>query len=413
MPGRLSLPGSVLTCLLSLASANAGDWPQILGPNRNAIAIGEKLPDSLSEQSLKAAWKTKAGTGLAGVAVQGPTVVLFHRRGDDEVVTALNASTGKSQWEQRFPTNFQASINPDDGPRCVPVISGQTIVLLGAAGTLAAVDFESGKKLWQHDLQKEFQAPTGYFGFGTTPLVHDGRVLVNVGGERAGAGVVAFDLKTGKVQWKVGRELGSYSAPAIAAIGGQPTALVVTRLNFLGLDPATGKERFRTPFGARGPTVNAATPVISGDRVLLTASYGIGAKLLQVTPTSVDTVWENEILSSQYTTPIWHDGAVYGIDGRQDAGAVSLKCFEPSTRKIFWEVPNLSDYATLIAADGKLLIFSTGGDLRVARLQTTKYEELGRARVGGVTTRALPALANGQIYVRDGIELHAWKWAAE
>ncbi len=399
-------------CFASTMNAGAGDWPQILGPNRNGIAVGEKLPGSISSKSLKAAWSFKAGTGLAGVAVQGQTVVLFHRQGDDEVVTSLNTATGKQQWERRFPTDFQPSIVPDDGPRCVPVISGQTVVVLGAGGRLAAVDFESGEKLWEHDLRKEYQSPTGYFGFGTTPLVVEDHVIVNVGGERSGAGVVAFDLKTGKEQWKTGRELGSYSAPAMVTIADKPTALVITRLTFLGLDPATGAERFRTPFGARGPTVNGATPVVNGDRVLLTASYGIGAKLLQVTPTSTKTLWESEILSSQYTTPIWQDGAVYGIDGRQDGGPISLKCFDPLTQKVHWETPDLP-YSTLIAADGKLLIFGTDGSLRVAKLQTKSYEELGRARVGTSTTRGLPALSNGRIYVRDEEALHAWNWTKE
>lgn len=412
MPNRLRLPGCVLACLMSLVTVHAGDWPQILGPNRNGIAVGENLPDSVSSKSLNEAWSFKAGMGLAGVAVQGQTVVLFHRRGDDEIVSSLNAATGKSRWEQRFPASFQPSIIPDDGPRCVPVITGQTVIVLGAAGTLAAMSFESGEKLWEHDLQKEYQAPTGYFGFGTTPLVYEDYVIVNVGGERSEAGVVAFDLKTGKAQWKMGRELGSYSAPAMAKIAGKPTALVITRLNFLGLDPATGEERFRTPFGARGPTVNGATPVVNGDRVLLTASYGIGAKLLQVTPTSTKTLWEGEILSSQYTTPIWQDGAVYGIDGRQDGGPISLKCFDPLTQKVHWEAPDLP-YATLIAADGKLLIFGTDGSLRVAKLQTKNYEELGRARVGTSTTRGLPALSNGRIYVRDEEALHAWNWTTE
>lgn len=409
MPGLKQLLKGLSAWLVLITAAAGGDWPQILGPQRNGIAEGEALPETLTDKTLKAAWTFKAGSGLAGVAVQGATVVLFHRQADDEVVTAIDVATGKARWNTAFAATFEPSIVPDDGPRCVPVIAGDMVVVLGAAGTLAAVELETGAKRWQHDLQKEFQAPTGYFGFGTTPLVYKDLVLVNVGGDRSGAGVVAFDRKSGDVRWKMGRELGSYSAPLVTSLGGEPTALVITRLNLLGLDPASGKERFRTPFGARGPTVNGATPVVNGEHILLTASYGIGARLLKASAISVATEWDDEILSSQYTTPIWHEGAVYGVDGRQDGGPVSLKCFDPLTRKIFWEESDLP-YSTLIAADGKLLIFGSDGQLRAAKLQTTRYQELGRARVTSLTARALPALANGRIYVRDEQALRAWDW---
>ena len=106
------------------------------------------------------------------------------------------------------------------------------------------------------------------------------------------------------------------------------------------------------------------------------------------------------MLSSQYTTPIVHDGAVYGIDGRQDGGPISLKCFDPETRKVHWTKSGLA-YATLIAADGKLLVMHTNGSARLAELNKSEYRELATASLLRGTTRALPALAHGRLYVRN------------
>ena len=140
--------------------------------------------------------------------------------------------------------------------------------------------------------------------------------------------------------------------------------------------------------------------VVVGNRVLLTASYGIGAELVNLGRDKLDIDWQDEVLSSQYTTPIIHEGAVFGLDGRQDGGPISLKCFELETRKVHWTKSGLA-YATLIAADGKLLVMQTNGTLRLAELSKTAYRELGTAELLRGTTRALPALANGRLYVRN------------
>ena len=226
------------------------------------------------------------------------------------------------------------------------------------------------------------------------------RVIVNVGGDKKKAGVVAFEVTSGETVWSSIDDQASYSAPLIATMDGTRHLFCITRLNFVSLDPETGKERFRTPFGARGPTVNGATPVVFGQTVLLTASYGIGAELISVSTDGLQVVWKDEILSSQYTTPILQGDVMYGIDGRQDGGPMSLVCFDPKSRKVHWSSPR-DEYATLIGVDGKLVVMHTNGELRLVKMSTAKYEELGKASLLTGKTRALPALANGRLYVRN------------
>lgn len=386
--------------ILTTGVMTAGDWPQILGPERNGVAQNEKLANSWPKTGPKQLWEISIGSGYAGVAVSGKTLIVFDRRDDDEIVTARDAETGAELWTQKYPSNYRPQIEDSDGPRCVPVIDDGRVFTFGAEGVLSAWDLKTGKPLWSRKTHAEFNPPDAYFGAGSTPVVDGKRLLANIGG-RANAGIVAFDTATGKVLWTSTNDAASYSSPIVVERDGAAHALFITRLHFVSLDPATGKERFRTAFGARGPTVNGANPVMLGDDALLTASYGVGAKLVRLGKDSAQTTWEDEpILSSQYTTPIIDNGLVYGVDGRQDGGPVALKCIDPETRKAKWTKP-LTNYATLIAADGKLLIQQTDGQLRLANLDGKKYEELGSAELFKSQTRALPALANGRYYVRD------------
>lgn len=378
----------------------AGDWPQILGPNRTGIAVDERISERLAKGTPKKVWEAKVGSGFAGATVVGKQVVLFHREKGNDQLTAFDAETGTSIWSTKFPSTFQPQIVDDDGPRATPAIDGNAVYAYSAQGVLYCVELKTGKKKWERATHKDFGANGGYFGAGSSPLVDGKQVIVNVGGDKKRAGVVAFDVATGETKWSAVDDQASYSAPLIATIEGTRHLLCITRLNFVSLDPETGNEHFRTAFGARGPTVNGAIPVVSGQNVLLTASYGIGAEFVSVAADHVDVVWKDEVLSSQYTTPILQGESFYGIDGRQDGGPITLKCFDPITRKVHWSAP-CDEYATLISADGKLLVMQTNGELKLVKMSASKYEELGKASLLSGKTRALPALANGRLYVRN------------
>jgi outer membrane protein assembly factor BamB len=174
----------------------------------------------------------------------------------------------------------------------------------------------------------------------------------------------------------------------------------------VGLAPQTGEVLFEIPFGHGGPTVNAATPVVLGDEFFLTASYGVGAVLARVTGSGAEEVWrKSDVMSSQYTTPIANEGVLYGIDGRDDIPPAHLRCIDPRTGRVLWSEDNYG-YATLLKAGDKLILVTTGGALVLARANPKAYEELGRHQLTSDTLRALPALANGRLYVRDTSTLY-------
>jgi outer membrane protein assembly factor BamB len=385
---------------LSAATGQAGDWPQILGPTRSGRAEGERLQPSWPAAGPKLLWKYKLGSGYAGAAAASGKVLVFHRVASSERVECLDGASGRSLWQADFAANYRGGFDADKGPRCVPLIEGNAVYVYGAAGDLHAVALDSGRKLWSRALCDDYQSDLGYFGAGSTPLLIGGKLLINVGGK--GAGVVALDPATGKTLWQATDEVASYSSPAVVKVGDKEQALFITRLNCVLADPARGQVKTLFPFGARGPTVNAASPLVFGGKLFLTASYGIGATCAALDATGAKTVWSSDdALSSQYSTPVEHQGFLYGTHGREDQGVAEFRCIEAATGKVRWSQPNFG-VAHAILADGKLLIQTADGRLALAAADPQKYRELASAQVTSQPTRALPALAAGNLYVRTG-----------
>ena len=165
---------AVVCLAIMSAYVQAGDWPQILGPRRNGVATDERIANSWPSSGLKTLWQREVGRGFAGVAVSRRTAILFHRVGDQEVVEALAAATGKTIWKSTFPASYVPTFSDDNGPRVVPIIAQGRVYTYGAMGNLRSLDLASGKVLWERNTYEDFKSkkevndepPEGYFGVG-------------------------------------------------------------------------------------------------------------------------------------------------------------------------------------------------------------------------------------------------------
>lgn len=413
-PNGLRSAATVIFCLIAeLGTTVAGDWPQILGPQRNGVAASdESLLKSWGTDGPKVLWTSTVGDGFAGTAVVGNRVIVFDREASRERVRCLDAVSGKTVWEGGTKTAYQGGVSEDKGPRCVPLIVGESVVTLGVEGVLRCLKLADGAEVWKRDITADFRPLEGYFGVGTTPVAYKNLVIVNVGGREAS--IVAFDLATGETAWKTYTDAASYSSPVIAKFGETELAIVVTRLHVVGLDPATGKQVFSVDFGARGPTVNGATPVIAGNRIFLSSSYNIGSLLLESDGASVSEVWrDEEFLATQYATPVASSASssvLYAVDGRQDggSGSATLKCLDIESHKVLWEESGF-DYGSLIRVNKDVLFLTCGGELIRFEDSPKGFKQLSRASVIDATSRGyrLPAISGGRLFVRDDSTLKA------
>jgi len=414
---RIGLAPSLVTIAVAIVSASVvaqdpssgatkADWPQILGPNRNGIYAGPEIVSSFPRSGPPPLWKRDVGAGFAGPSVAGDRLILFHRVNNRETVEAMDANTGKTAWTFDYATSYRDDFGFDEGPRAVPVIAGGRVFTHGADGMLHGLDLATGKMLWSSDTRKIFEAPKGYFGVASSPVVDGTRVLVNVGGTKGG--IVAFDAASGKTLWTATVDEPSYSAPIVADITGQHTAVFFTRTGLVAVDPATGKVLYQFRWRARqAASVNAATPIVAGDRILLSASYGTGAVLLQVANNAVKPIWSgDESMSNHYSTSVLKDGYLYGFDGRQEFGQ-TLRSVELATGKVMWNVDGFGAGTLLVAGD-TLVITRESGELALAPASPKAFRFNARAQVIKGVVRAYPALANGRYYVRNDHELAAY-----
>jgi outer membrane protein assembly factor BamB len=381
------------------ATLTAADWPQLMGPTRNGVYDGPALAERWPADGPRVVWRRAAGAGLSGPVVAAGKVVLFHRVRDREVVEAMEPATGATIWRYEYPTSYRDDFGFDEGPRAVPVVSGGIVYTFGAEGQLHAVDLAKGTRLWSDDTMRRFRVAKGFFGQAGSPLVQDGRVIANIGG--AEAGIVAFDAKTGAVQWTATRDGASYSSGVSTPVGGQPLALFLTRAGLVGLEPATGAVRVQRPWRSRSASsVNAASPLVIGDLVFVSAEYGPGAGVFRLTASGLEPLWSNdESLSTHYATAVHREGVLYGFHGRQEFGP-SLRAVDLRTGTVRWSVDRFRA-GSITLAGTRLLILRESGELVLAEANPTAYTPLAQARVLPATVRALPAISDGFVYVRN------------
>jgi outer membrane protein assembly factor BamB len=251
---------------------------------------------------------------------------------------------------------------------------------------------------------KDFSAPKGYFGVGAGPILAGGRVLVNVGGK--GAGIVAFDAATGAEAWKATDDPPGYSSPTPVTVGGKEYVAFLTRSGLVVLDPASGKVFATKPWRSRlDASVNAAAPVVKGDEVFLTASYGTGATVVKLGGAEPEELWANDrSLSCHYNTPALVGDYLYGVHGRQEGGGAELRCVAWKTGEVKWGEPRFG-CASVIAVDGGLLAVTEGGRLVRFAADPGGFKKLVESQVLDGVVRAAPALSDGRLFVRNETEL--------
>ena len=378
----------------------AREWPQYLGPERNGVYRGPALAESWGAQGPRVVWRKPVGQGFSGPVVTQGRVILFHRVKNEEVVEALDAKTGATQWRHAYPSSYRDDFGFDEGPRAVPVVADGIVYTFGAEGQLHAVDLATGTRLWSEDTMRRFRVAKAFFGAAGSPLVENGRVLANIGGGE-GAGIVAFEAKTGKVLWTATNHAASYSSAVGATFAGRRSAIFLTREGLVGLDPATGRVHFERRWRARmAASVNTATPLVVGDLIFVSAEYGPGAGVLRVDGTNLVDLWaSDEVLSNHYATSVHYNGNLYGYHGRQEFGP-SFRAVDMRTGKVRWSQDQFRGGSVTLAGD-RLVILREGGELILAPASPDGFTPLARAQVLPATVRAFPALSDGILYVRN------------
>ncbi|WP_425616508.1 PQQ-binding-like beta-propeller repeat protein [Anatilimnocola sp. NA78] len=382
--------------LTNLGTRKKGvDWPIFLGLTQDSKSPETGIITKWTAASPRIVWQRPLGTGYGAPTISKGRLFQFDRFSDQARIYSLNAETGKELWHYDYPTDYSDYFGYNNGPRCSPVVDGNRVYAYGAEGTLTCLTADTGKLVWQVNTQKDFGVVQNFFGVGSTPVVEGDLLIVMVGGspdwaqslgagaldrvEGNGSGIVAFDKFTGKVKYKVSDELASYASLKLATINGRRWCLAFCRGGLIGLEPKSGKLDFAYPWRAKIlESVNAAMPVVVGDEVFVSETYGPGSSLLKVSPGSSEVVWKDDdrrrakAMMTHWNTPVYHDGYLYGSSGRHTENA-ELRCIEWKTGKVMWSEPGLTR-SSLLYADGHFICQAEYGQLIVFKANPQKYE---------------------------------------
>jgi len=306
---------SLLMLVACAAPASAGDWPQWLGPRRDASS-DEKVPAWKGQ--LKELWRQPMGEGNSSPVVASGRIFVHTKPNDKniEAVVAFDAATGKELWNTSYDrADFKSLYG--NGPRATPSVVDGKLYSYGITGVLSCFDTTSGKIVWQVDTWKELSAAKLFFGAACSPLVDQGRVYLNVGGK--GTSVVAFDAADGKVVWKSLDDPASYSSPILLRDGDVKQLIVLTGKGLASLDPSGGQLYWQFPLVDK-LFESSTTPVRIGERALASSiTYGSAALRLQTKDgkPSYTEDWKNTELTSYFATPVATEpDHVYMVTGR-------------------------------------------------------------------------------------------------
>ena len=320
--------------LAAAVPAIAMDWPQFLGPDRNGTYTGPPLLETWGPSGPKVVWRKQVGQAFAGPVVVQNRVLLFHRVGNEEVLESLDAKTGAATWRYAYPTNYRDDFGFDEGPRAVPVVADGIVYTFGAARTAPRRRPRQGHARVERGHDEAVQRAEGILRRGRLSA---GRRRTRHRQHRrtTKAGIVAFDAKTGKVLWTATDDDASYSSGMAATIRRPALARYSSpATNSIGLDPATGAIQFQRRWRARiAASVNAATPLVVGDSIFVSAEYGPGAGVLRVDGSTL-TECGRQTRRCRITTrrASTTTAICTGIHGRQEFGP-SLRAVELQDRR--------------------------------------------------------------------------------
>jgi outer membrane protein assembly factor BamB len=226
-------------------------------------------------------------------------------------------------------------------------------------------------------------------------------VIVQPGGGN-GKSVVAYDEVTGAPVWKALSDPAAYSSPMLVELAGQRQLLVVTAARAVGLT-LDGKLLWKHPWVVDMNNRNIAQPVMLGtNRFLLSAGYGTGCEAVEIARTdsgfSARTLWRNKSLKNKFTSSVFWQGHVYGLD--EDI----LTCLDAETGERKWKDGRYG-YGQVLLAAGCLVVLGGDGTLALVRATPERWDELARfAAIPGKTWNH-PALAGGKLFVRNAVEM--------
>jgi outer membrane protein assembly factor BamB len=416
MKRRASLGGALAGCLAGATAAQTLDWPQWGGPNRDFQAPSRGLAASWPASGPKELWSRPLGEGYSAIAAESGVLYTQYRPvkgmlgalagkftgSSPEIVAALDAASGRTLWEHVYeaPVHPKMDVEYGPGPHATPLVAGGMVFAVGSTGKLHALEKKTGRLVWAKDLWKDLGGQVQGRGYSSSPLAVGDDVVVTVGGR--GQALMAFKQKDGQLAWKNHSFDLSPASPMLINVDGQEQLVLFHAEGVAGVDPGGGplywNHTHRTQWG-----LNISTPIFGpGNLLFISSAYDGGSRALRLRQaggrTTVEELWASNRMRIHFGDAIRIGDVVYASSG--DFGPAPFTAVELATGKVLWQ-DRAFGRATLVAADGKLVLLDEDGGLALASATPAGLTVLARAQVFKGRSWTVPSLVGTRLYLRD------------
>ena len=393
--------------VVAASPAWAQEWPGWRGPQRDGVAPAAQAPQAWPE-AFAPAWRVEIGEGYSSPVVSAGRVFVHSRRGDLEIVTALDLASGARLWRHDYPARFvQNTIVPTalPGPFATPAVDGGRVFTLGAGGILSSWDAASGALVWRNDYSASVRVTDLFCGTAASPLVDGGRLLVQIGSDAAGGRVLALDPATGEEIWSWRGVGPGYASPILIEVDGRRQLVTLTESSVVGLDAADGGLLWSVPFTDEWHE-NIMTPVWTGAHLVVSGPrQGTHAFAIrrQGDGWQAAPAWSNTGLTMYMTSPVVADGIVYGHASTRAGQFVAL---DAATGAVHWSSEGREgEFASLLLVGDDLLLLTGDAELLVAEPSPAGYAVSHHYDVADGVTWTVPVPLPDGLLVRDATGL--------
>jgi outer membrane protein assembly factor BamB len=383
------------------ANTDAG-WPGFRGPGRDGVIRGVRIDADWSRSKPVELWRRAVGPGWSSFAAHGRLIYTQEQRGDDEVVSCYDLTSGAPVWRHKYAARFYES-NAGAGPRGTPTISNGRVYALGATGVLNALDARDGSLIWSRNAAADTNIKIPQWGFASSPLVVGDKVIVATAGSLA-----AYDAGAGRPRWQGPAGQVGYSSPQFAMIDGVAQILLLNGEGVISVSPSDGKSLWKHVWNIDGIVQPS---VIPGGDLLIGSGSGlaeVGIRRLAVAHGpggwSVEERWTSNGLKPYFNDFVVHKGHAFGFDGG------ILACIDLKDGKRKWKGGRYGHGQIVLLPDQDLLLaLSEEGELALVAATSDQFTELARIPAIEGKTWNHPALAGDVLLVRNGEQMAAFR----
>lgn len=386
-----------LVCLFIASGADADDWPNYRGPNRDGISQETGWSTAWPAEGPKVLWRASIGTGFASMAVADGRVYAMGNRNDQDTLYCFNAQTGDEIWKTSYACPLYAKMH-EGGPCSTPTVHGNAVYTFSKNGDAIRFNAGTGAIVWHKNLVEELGVKNLIWYFAGSAVPVGDLVIFS-----AGPSGVALRQSDGSVAWQSGTEVAGYATAVPATIDGRKCVVLAGAYEVFGVDPTDGTVLWRHPWEGYREINAADAVVIDQETIFLSTGYNKGCALLRIAEGKVTELWSNRNMGTQLNPVVYWNGYLYGFDGMigmRGPGNGKLTCLDPKTGEAKWAQAGLGT-GSLMLADGKLIVLGEAGKLVIAQASPDEYKELASTQILEGRCWTVPVLANGRVYARN------------